>query len=510
MMPPAVILIITMFFITACEANFLENSENETFSLAKAKEYSLHNASVFKFPTAKPTSKVATTCAVELEPLWEEAKYHEIHFPDKLAKTYEVPLEIGSGIGGLLLKNDNPGFEPAKISSSLVIQEFWQGEKKSSRQMIATIVGNDLNGEYSSAFTYMGSRASFSGFMVVSKVTGEIINIFQYINGARTVMYIKTDSIDNSKSSNEYYKGFRFLNIISTKSEEGNTIPGNCHMCGKETDVYPMYGHICAVCLDGSEFLDEVVVESERPDDTEDGGSGGGSGSNCNCWGDCECSQNGNMMCMCEPGDGPGTACSNCGELGCNGECPGPGGGSSGSSPSPETPPDLPVDGEWWQKGHEYITSEALSDYLTPENLDNINAGHRIADSNQGVDDAHMHAMLQPGQGVADGIMAMKQHFADYMVSFISSNNYNHLGVALHCIQDAYSPAHAMQVWNGINYLPHMFESIYIYQKEKEFAINATREIYLSIMNSDGSRASIEQIFDDWLNDYYDISDEMQ
>lgn len=91
MMPPAVILIITMFFITACEANFLENSENETFSLAKAKEYSLHNASVFKFPTAKPTSKVATTYAVELEPLWEEAKYHEIHFPDKLAKTYEVP-----------------------------------------------------------------------------------------------------------------------------------------------------------------------------------------------------------------------------------------------------------------------------------------------------------------------------------------------------------------------------------------------------------------------------------
>ena len=50
----------------------------------------------------------------------------------------------------------------------------------------------------------------------------------------------------------------------------------------------------------------------------------------------------------------------------------------------------------------------------------------------------------------------------------------------------------------------------YIYQTEKEFAINATREIYLSIVNSDGSRASIEQIFDDWFNDYYDISDEMQ
>ena len=87
MMPPAVILILMMFFITACEANFLENSENETFSLAKAKEYSLQNASVLKFPTAKPSAKSTVSSVTELEPLWSGAKYYEIHFPDKLAKT---------------------------------------------------------------------------------------------------------------------------------------------------------------------------------------------------------------------------------------------------------------------------------------------------------------------------------------------------------------------------------------------------------------------------------------
>ena len=199
MMPPAVILILMMFFITACEANFLESPEKETFSLEKAMEYSLKNASDLKFPTAKPSSKVSTTHLVVLEPLWNDAKYHEIHFPDKLAKTYEVPLYMGSSIGGLLLKNDNPTFEPAKISSSLIIQEFWQGEKKSSRQMVATIIGNDLEGDNGAAFTYMGSRRSFSGFMVVSKVTGEIINIFQYKNGERTVVYINTDNSESSK-----------------------------------------------------------------------------------------------------------------------------------------------------------------------------------------------------------------------------------------------------------------------------------------------------------------------
>lgn len=324
MMPPAVILILMMFFITACEANFLDNSENETFSLTEAKEYSLQNAAVINFPSTKPSSKSVE--GIKLEPIWDEAKYHEINFPDKLAKTYEVPLGMSSQIVGLLLRNGDCANEPARISSSLIVQEFVQGEKQTSRQMVATIIGNDLEGEHSAAFTYMGSRSSFTGFMLVSKVSGEIINIFQYINGERTVMYLKTN---NYESTNGYYRGFRFINLISTKSEYGNTIPGDCHMCGRATEVYPMYGDICAICLDGSDFLEEVVVEEERPDDTEDGGSGGGSGSHCNCWGDCECSQSGNMMCMCEPGDGPGTACSNCGELGCNGECSG--GGGSGS-----------------------------------------------------------------------------------------------------------------------------------------------------------------------------------
>ncbi len=48
MMPPAVILILVMFVITACEADFLNNSENQKFSLQQAKEYSLQNSTNFK------------------------------------------------------------------------------------------------------------------------------------------------------------------------------------------------------------------------------------------------------------------------------------------------------------------------------------------------------------------------------------------------------------------------------------------------------------------------------
>lgn len=59
--------------------------------------------------------------------------------------------------------------------------------------------------------------------------------------------------------------------------------------------------------------------------------------------------------------------------------------------------------------------------------------------------------------------------------------------------------------WNGVNFLPHLFESIYIYQTESEYAINATRVVYESIMASDGSRSGIAQIFDNWLEDYENL-----
>ena len=65
MMPPAVILILVMFVITACEADFLNNSENQQFSLQQAKEYSLQNSTNFKMPSSAPLSKSRSYSGVE-------------------------------------------------------------------------------------------------------------------------------------------------------------------------------------------------------------------------------------------------------------------------------------------------------------------------------------------------------------------------------------------------------------------------------------------------------------
>ncbi|MBQ7018899.1 MAG: hypothetical protein IJN06_07860 [Bacteroidales bacterium] len=116
LMPPAVILILMMSFITACEADFLDSTENQQFSLQQAKEYSSQNAICLKMPSSAPLSKSSSYSGVEYEPLWEKAKYHEIRFPDKIARTYEIPLKMEDCIGGILLTNGNNAAEAAKMT----------------------------------------------------------------------------------------------------------------------------------------------------------------------------------------------------------------------------------------------------------------------------------------------------------------------------------------------------------------------------------------------------------
>ena len=84
LMPPAVILILMMSFITACEADFLDSTENQQFSLQQAKEYSSQNAIRLKMPSSAPLSKSSSYSGVEYEPLWERQNIMKSVFPTKL------------------------------------------------------------------------------------------------------------------------------------------------------------------------------------------------------------------------------------------------------------------------------------------------------------------------------------------------------------------------------------------------------------------------------------------
>jgi len=309
--------IVLILFLTSCEKGLSIKEAVEEFSLEDAKVFHLEHAADLRLPNGGNNVKSTIDYEEILVPQWDNATYHEVQFPSKLAKTYEIPLNTGTIVGGVLLKEKGDSYERATMKSSLVIQEFSQREKKTLRQMVVTVIGNDSNGNVNSeAFTYMGSHNTLTGFMVVSTLEGKIVNIFQYINGIRSRVYVKhsEDTADNAP-----LYGFSFLKAHGTKSSYGNSEPGICYMCGKEGMVYIQYGNICESCLEGSELLDGIIVTPnqgycEKCGRLQD---------ECVC-NPFACNVCGQEPCIC---DGPGSACGYCDILGCNGECRGDGDG---------------------------------------------------------------------------------------------------------------------------------------------------------------------------------------
>ena len=299
-------------FAISCEAERVMPEQNNTFTLEQAKHFHMEHATDLRLPgTGDGSVKSAIDYNEILVPQWDKAIYHEVQFPSKLARTYEVPLNTGSIVGGVLLKENATEHDVVTMKSSLIIQEFSQGENTSNRQMVVTVLGKDSdNNAQSDAFSYMGSHKDFTGFMVVSTLEGEIVNIFQYLYGQRSVVYVRRT---DDAPINAPLSGFSFLKVQGTKSSYGNSEPGFCHMCGKEGMVYIEYGHICESCLEGSELLDGIVV-TDKPSYCDKCGE---------LKGKCVCNPFACPICGYEPCqcDDPDGRCEYCREIGCNGEC---------------------------------------------------------------------------------------------------------------------------------------------------------------------------------------------
>ena len=256
--------IILAFLAISCEADRAMLEQNNTFTLEQAKHFHMEHATDLRLPgTGDGSVKSAIDYNEILVPQWDKATYHEVQFPSKVARTYEVPLNTGSIVGGVLLKENATEHDVVTMKSSLVIQEFSQGENTSNRQMVVTVLGKDSdNNAQSDAFSYMGSHKDFTGFMVVSTLEGEIVNIFQYLYGQRSVVYVRKTE---DAPINAPLSGFSFLKVQGTKSSYGNSEPGICQECGKSGLVYVEYG-MCENCIYAWEDeLGEIIVTPRCP-----------------------------------------------------------------------------------------------------------------------------------------------------------------------------------------------------------------------------------------------------
>ena len=117
--------IILALLAISCEADRTMPEQINTFTLEQAKHFHLEHATDLRLPgTGDGSVKSAIDYNEILVPQWDKATYHEVQFPSKVARTYEVPLNTGSIVGGVLLKENATEHDVVTMKSSLVIQEF--------------------------------------------------------------------------------------------------------------------------------------------------------------------------------------------------------------------------------------------------------------------------------------------------------------------------------------------------------------------------------------------------
>lgn len=149
------------------------------------------------------------------------------------------------------------------------------------------------------------------------------------------------------------------------------------------------------------------------------------------------------------------------------------GGSSSGSSGSSS-------DTQWWAEGHRKILEAVLEGLnLNQYIIAAINEGSKEADKSpyQETKYAYMHAMRSPGESEEETIENMRKFFRERIEEFNAKGDFKDVGMALHPIMDAYSPAHELKVWNGNtwSYVPHCFEASFLHYKKIQKAQDALK-----------------------------------
>lgn len=165
--------------------------------------------------------------------------------------------------------------------------------------------------------------------------------------------------------------------------------------------------------------------------------------------------------------------------------------------------PSNPASTEWWAEGHRKIVRAVLEKLnLGLDVVDAINEGSKAADKSpyQETKYAYMHAMRSPGDSEEDVIENMRNFFQDKINEYNESNDLKKIGMALHPIMDAYSPAHELRVWNGKvwNYVPHCFEASFFYYKKIQKAQDALQLVCNDLFVK-GFFDRPDVVFNNWL-----------
>ena len=145
-----------------------------------------------------------------------------------------------------------------------------------------------------------------------------------------------------------------------------------------------------------------------------------------------------------------------------------------------------------WPKGiHDAIIDEALSDFLSSEEIAAVKGGSAYADEFQAAKYSYMHAMRESGQTADEAEQKMNGFIEDKSREFVNHSGnqaFKSFGMAIHPLMDKYSPSHTgFQVWRGfwgnpIGAAMHWIREQYIKKKLISQIAGEIRLQYLTIL----------------------------
>ena len=307
-----------LLFIAGCSYEPIEYKNDSNFTVTHAKAFFENKATDLQNVCFGLEVKSRSTDYSNITPDWKSAKITQT---GKIT-TLEIPLggDVGKVARTTRMSNLKTlyGFT-TRVTTKLVVQKHMESE--TPRQFVVTMID-----DWMQRGDWIGNcygPSDYSGYVIISAVTGEYLESFQSVNGYWKRVYMAPgtrEDLEDSQNASLYLLGSDASPATYNMGEGGSS---RCSNCGNVLSV-------CTCCkrcggVGCSECMVTVYPTCPKCGYT---GPGAASGS-CRCCPFCH-----NYPCTCGIPPDPVWYCPQCGSQYCNGNCSPEGSGSESTDPT--------------------------------------------------------------------------------------------------------------------------------------------------------------------------------
>ncbi len=233
-----------MFMLASClNENTLQTDKELVLN---SKEYFGNNASDLSLPQFYSNTKSNVDLGENIFPMWDDA----ITTTADGTTIVEIPLgPTGSFLATMVTVHDSHAHNHKATYSSFLVMEY-ANNSVIPQMYVATLIEQGSN----ATIRYTMSRTEFNGFIIKSKLDGEVLNVEHYLNGKGNTMQLAVTNINEVPTGYTFY-GFKAAQLVettATRSCPGSGWTFHCLYCGKLFEYgggYEADDYLCEECF---------------------------------------------------------------------------------------------------------------------------------------------------------------------------------------------------------------------------------------------------------------------